>query len=95
MKKPKHPALALLWLIAIPVQIVLDFVLITLGALADTSMANPEALGHPAPGVVLLATAVAVIFTIVVPIVSVTITIIRFVILNKRYQRFRAGIPQQ
>ena len=55
MKKPKHPAFALLWLIMIPVQIILDVVMISLGALADTSMANPEALGHPAPAVTLIA----------------------------------------
>ncbi len=95
MKKPKHPAFALLWLIAIPVQIILDFVLVTLGAMADTSMANPEAYGHPAPGVMLLATAVAVLFPIILQTVSVKITIIRFVILNKRYKRFHAAALEQ
>ena len=91
MKKPKHPAFALLWLIMIPVQIILDVVMISLGALADTSMANPEALGHPAPAVTLIAGIVAVIFTIFILLLSITLTIIRFVILKKRYQKYKAG----
>ncbi len=88
-KKAKHPALALLWLIMIPFQIVMDFVLVTLGAWADTSMANTSMPGHPAPAVVILATVVAVAFTILVPLTSVIITIVRFVILNKRYKAAR------
>ena len=92
MKKPKHPAFALLWLIMIPVQIILDVVMISLGALADTSMANPEALGHPAPAVTLIAGILVVIFTIFILLLSITLTIIRFVILKKRYQKYKAGM---
>ena len=91
IKKPKHPAFALLWLLMIPVQIVLDVVMISLGALADTSMANPEALGHPAPAVTLVSGIAAVIFTIVVFLLSITLTIVRAVILKKRYQKYKAG----
>ena len=90
-KKPKHPAFALLWLLMIPVQIVLDVAMISLGAFADTSMANPEALGHPAPAVTLVAGILAVIFTIVVFLLSITLTIVRSVILKKRYQKYKAG----
>ena len=86
-KKPKHPALALLWLIMIPAQIAMDFILVTLGALADTSMADTSMPGHPAPALVILATVIAVGFTILVPLTSVIITIVRFTILNKRYKQ--------
>ncbi|MBO4901792.1 MAG: hypothetical protein J5518_03250 [Lachnospiraceae bacterium] len=88
MKKPKHPAVALFWLILIPAQIILDVVMITLGAYADTAIANPEAHGHPAPAVVLLATFIAVVFTVIVPLFSVIITIVRYNILKKRYKNF-------
>ena len=91
MKKAKRPAFALIWLVMIPIQILLDLAMISLGAYADTALANPNALGHPAPGVVLFASVIAVIFTIIVPLASITITIIRFVILNKKYKEYRAG----
>ena len=94
MKKPKHPAFALLWLIMIPVQIILDVVMISLGAFADTSMANPEALGHPAPAVTLIAGVVAVIFTIIILLLSITLSVVRFVILKKRYQKYKAAMVQ-
>ena len=91
MKKPKHPAFALLWLIMIPVQIILDVVLVFLGALGDMSIANPEAYGHPAPGLVIVAVILAAIFTIIIPVISVVITIVRYSVLNKRYKRINAN----
>ncbi len=84
MKKQKHPATAFLWLLLIPVQLVIDTVIISAGAYADVSMADPDALGHPAPAVSILAFLVAIVFTIIVIIVAVILVIVRFAALKKR-----------
>ncbi len=94
MKKPKHPAFSLLWLVMIPVQLLLDAGMITLGTLADTAIANPEALGHPAPAFTLIAGFLALIFIVVIFLLSVTLTIIRFVVLKKKREKYMAGIAQ-
>ncbi|MCR5269366.1 MAG: hypothetical protein K6E16_12730 [Lachnospiraceae bacterium] len=93
MKKPKHPAFALLWLLGIPVQIVIDILLFTLGAMADTAIANPGAdqLGHPAPAFTIIALIIVVIFTIIIPLASIIVTIVRFAVLNKKYQAYQAS----
>ena len=89
MKEPKKPAAALLWLLLIPAQLVIDLVLTTLGAYADTAVADTaNNLGHPAPGIVILALAVSAVFTLIVPVVSIIITIVRFVTLNKAYKAY-------
>ncbi len=90
MKEPKRPATALLWLLLIPAQLIVDIVLITLGAYADTAVADTSNnIGHPAPGLVLLALAVAAVFTVIVPVFSIIITIVRFAVLNKAYKAYK------
>ena len=93
MKEPKRPAAALLWLLLIPAQLVIDVVLTTLGAYADTAVADTaNNIGHPAPGLVLLALGVAGVFTLIVPLASIIITIVRFVALNKAYKAYKKNI---
>ena len=90
--QPKHPAFALLWLLGIPVQIVIDLGLISLGAMADMAIANPNAgSGHPAPAFTIITSVIAVIFTLIVPIGSIVLTIVRFNVLKKRYRSSISG----
>ncbi len=83
MKSPTH---AFLWLLLIPLQFFIDLVLVTFGSWLDVRMANPEYLGHPAPGFVLLAIVVAAIFSLIVPVFSLIMTIIRYRKLTKALQ---------
>ena len=88
MKKSKHPITALLWLLLIPAQLVIDAIIISLAAYGDVSMADPNALGHPAPALSILATLAAVVLTIIVFIISIILVIVRYSILNKRYKEY-------
>ncbi len=80
----KNPAAAFLWLLLIPLQLVLNAVLISLGAYADVSLANPASQGHPAPAFSLLAALAGVFITIIVTVAAIIITAVRFSILKKR-----------
>ena len=73
-----------MWLLLIPAQIVINIILISLAAYGDTAMANPEALGHPAPALSILAFIMAVIITAAVIILSIILVTVRFSILKKR-----------
>ena len=86
MKKSKHPIFALLWLLLIPAQLVIDTIIISLAAYGDVSMADPDGGGHPAPALSILASLAAVILTIIVFIISIILVIVRYTILNKRYR---------
>ena len=89
MKKSKHPVFALLWLLLIPAQLVIDTIIISLAAYGDVSMADSHALGHPAPALSILASLAAVVITIIVFIISIILTIVRYSILNKRYKEYK------
>ena len=89
MKRPRHPIFALLWLLLIPAQLVIDAILISLAAYGDVSLADPDALGHPAPALSILASLAAVLFTGIVFIISITLVIVRYSILNKRYKEYK------
>ena len=85
----KNPARAFLWLLLIPLQLIIDFVLLTFGSWLDVRMANPEFPGHPAPGFVLLAMLVAAVFTLIVPLFAVIMTFVRYRRLKKAAQAER------
>ena len=90
MKEPKKPAAALLWLLLIPAQLVIDLVLTTLGAYADTAAADTaNNLGHPAPGLIFLAIVMAGLFTVIISVFAVIMTIARFVKLNRIYKAYK------
>ena len=63
-----------LWLI--PVQLVLDVILVFLGAYMDTRIVNPEATGHPGPALVLLFTCIAAAATVAVLLYAVIRTVV-------------------
>ena len=89
----KNPARAFLWLLLIPLQFVLDLLLLFCGSMLDMRMANPEAYGHPAPGFVLLALAAAALFSIIVPVFAIIMTVIRYRRLKKaREKQQESGI---
>ena len=89
MKRPKYPILALLWLLLIPAQLIIDFILVSIAAYGDVSMADPNAYGHPAPAITIFASLTAVAFTIIVVIISIVLVIVRYIILNKRYNEYK------
>ena len=89
MKRPKYPILALLWLLLIPAQLIIDFILVSIAAYGDVSMADPNAYGHPAPALTILASLTAVVLTIIVAIMSIVLVIVRYIILNKRYNEYK------
>ena len=62
-------------LLLIPLQLVLDVVLVLIGAYLDTRIVNPEAVGHPAPALVLLFTVIAVVMTVAVSLYAVVRTV--------------------
>lgn len=92
MKRSKNPILAFLWLLLIPAQLIMDTILISLAAYGDVSMANPNALGHPAPAFSILASLAAVVLTVIVIIFSIILVIVRFAILNKRYNEYKNSV---
>lgn len=73
--KKKHRAAAFLWLLLIPLQIVIDIVLLVLGTRLDLAAADTAASGHPAPAFTLIFFFAAAIITIIVIIISVILTI--------------------
>ena len=89
MKRPKYPILAFLWLLLIPAQLIIDTILVSVAAYGDVSMADPNAYGHPAPALTILASLAAVVLTIIVFIISIVLVLVRFIILNKRYNEYR------
>ena len=95
MKRPKNPILAFLWLLLIPAQLIIDTILISLAAYGDVSMANPNALGHPAPALSILASLAAVVLTVIAIIISIILVIVRFAILNKRYNEYKSSVLTQ
>lgn len=92
MKRPKYPILAFLWLLLIPAQLIIDTILVSVAAYGDVSMADPNAYGHPAPALTILASLAAVVLTIIVIIISIVLVIVRFIILNKRYDEYRKAL---
>ncbi len=88
MKEPKKPSVALLWLLLIPLQLAVDVALVSLGAYLDTSMVDPEAMGHPAPVLMMFFAMIAGLFTIIVPIAAIIITIVRYHSYKKAYRKY-------
>ena len=79
--KRKSPALALLWLLLIPGQIIIALILFAVGALIDEYVLFGGAAntpGHPVPVVTLILSFVAVVASIVVFILAIVLTIVRF-----------------
>ncbi len=92
MQRPKYPILAFLWLLLIPVQLVIDTILMSAAAYGDVSLADPDAPGHPAPALSILASLAVVVLTVIVIIASIILVIVRFVILNKRYNEYKNSV---
>lgn len=84
MNKPRNPKMAFLWLLLIPLQLVIDVLLISLAAYVDVSIADRSALGHPAPAFSIFAMLIAVSFTVVVFVVSIILVIVRYSVLKKK-----------
>ncbi|MCR5775399.1 MAG: hypothetical protein K6G42_09985 [Lachnospiraceae bacterium] len=82
--RQKKPAAAFLWLLLIPAQLIIDILLISGAAYGDVAMADPTANGHPAPALSILAFLAAVLFTVIVIIVSLILTIVRYNSLKKK-----------
>lgn len=67
-------------LIAIPIQIVIDIVILIAGVLIDVLIpADPNVLGHKAPAFTIFAFVLAVIITVIVVLIAVIRTIVGLV----------------
>ena len=75
--KRKSPALALLWLLLIPGQIIIALILFVVGALIDEYVLFGGA-ANPVPVVTLILSFVAVVASFVVFILAIVLTIVRF-----------------
>jgi len=95
--------LAPLWfLIMIPAQLLIDFGIVYLCILGDESLfsnPNPDTLGHGIPVFTILGLGIAVFFTIIVLILSITLTVVNLVRRSKRAaameQQNAAAMEQQ
>ena len=83
--------MALAWLLLIPGQLILDVILLTLGAYLDTALADTDNPGHPAPAIVLLMMFVAAVFTVIIPLVSIILTIVKYHSYKKVYIAYQNG----
>ena len=90
MKEPKNPSRAFLWLLLIPLQLVIDIALISLGAYLDTAMVDPEAMGHPAPILMFFFGIIAAVFTVLMPVIAIIIAIVKHHRYKKAYKEYNA-----
>lgn len=70
-KRSNKPAKTWQHLLAIPVMLILDVVVMILAVLADIAMANQDQLGHPAPVISMIALVVMTVITIILVLRSV------------------------
>lgn len=83
-EKEERSPFRTLWLI--PVQLLLDVILVFLGAYLDTRIVSPEATGHPAPALVLLFTGIAVAATVIITLYAVIRTVVLCIRRRKKKQ---------
>ena len=70
---------AFLWLLIIPAQLVMDVILIALGAYIDSRIFdNPGVQGHGMPVFTVIMPIIALLFTIIAVIVSIVLVIISY-----------------
>ena len=82
----KSPLKALLWMLLIPGQLLLDVIFFSLGASMDAALFSnrPEgAVGHAMPVFTMLIGTVVAIVTIIVILVAIILTITRMIIINR------------
>ena len=82
---PKSPIRAFLWLLIIPAQLMVDVILISLGAYMDSRLfENSGVQGHGMPIFTVIMPIVALVLTIIAVIVSIALVIIRYASISKK-----------
>ena len=79
--KKKSPARALLWLLLIPGQLLLDAGLITAGTMLDVSLqsgGSGDHMGHMVPFFSVIFILAAGLFTLIAVILAIVLTIVRY-----------------
>lgn len=86
-EKRKSPAIALLWLLLIPGQLILGVLSVALGAWLDTMLfadRAEDAVGHGAPVFSLIIGFIVIAVTVIVILVAIILTIVGMIRINKR-----------
>ncbi|MBO4900426.1 MAG: hypothetical protein J5509_09040 [Lachnospiraceae bacterium] len=85
--KRKSPALALLWLLLIPGQLIISGLITTIGATLEASMyaeRPDDVVGHPAPFITVMFALVGTFLVVIAVVVAIILTIVRMIVINKR-----------
>ncbi len=86
--RKKSPARAFLWLLIIPAQLVIDMLLIALGAALDSRIfSSAEPQGHGVPLFTAILPMLGIIMTVIVVIVSVILVIVRYNAIRKSNEK--------
>ena len=83
----KSPALALLWLLIIPAQLLISGAITTLGASAEASMYSnkPEdVVGHPVPFLTVMLALLGTFLVVMAVVIAIILTIVRMVVISRR-----------
>ena len=95
----KSPLKALLWILLIPGQLILDAIFFSLGASLDSALFSnraEDAVGHGMPVFTMLIGIVLAVVTILVIIVAIILTITRMIIIsrnNKLIEQMEQRMP--
>ena len=85
--KKKSPALALLWLLIIPGQLIISGLITTFGATVEASMyadRPDDVVGHPAPFLTVLFALVGTFLVVMAVVIAIILTIARMIVISKR-----------
>ena len=84
--RKKSPARAFLWLLIIPAQLVIDMLLIALGAALDGMIfSGSGAQGHGMPVFTVIMPVAVILLTVIAVTVSVVLVIVKYSSYKKKY----------